>query len=181
MKQDAESYQQRKDPAALFIAAPLSVIAALGFPSWLSETQLLVPGFGCNALWARAISNGGCMYHPTICIAGLSIDGESNLNHSSSLALSSQLQSCVAPMTFCSAQQTDRHFDFLEMLDQAVVGCLWPAAEESMRGKMASSRITPLRRSCLRAGGCGRRSLLGWEHGAGYIISSLSCSCLWIE
>jgi hypothetical protein len=32
-----------KDPAALFIAAPLSVIAALGFPSWISETQLLVP------------------------------------------------------------------------------------------------------------------------------------------
>jgi len=89
-----------------------------------------------------------------------------NLNHSSSLALSSQLQPCVAPMTFCPAQQTDRHFDFLEMLDQAVVGCLWPAAEESMRGKMASSRITSLGRSCLRAGECERRSLLGWEHGA---------------
>lgn len=67
-------------------------------------------------------------------------------------------------MTFCPAQQTDRHFDFLEMLDQAVVGCLWPAAEVSMRGKMASSRITSLRQSCLRAGGCERRSLPGWEH-----------------
>ena len=83
-------------------------------------------------------------------------------------------------MTFCPAQQTDRHFDFLEMLDQAVVGCLWPAAEVSMRGKMASSRITSLRQSCLRAGGCERRSLPGWEHSgddAGYIISPLSCSC----
>lgn len=40
-------------------------------------------------------------------------------------------------MTFRPAQQTDRHFDFLEMLDRAVVGCLWPAAEESMRGTLS--------------------------------------------
>jgi hypothetical protein len=33
-------------------------------------------------------------------------------------------------MTSCPFQQTDRHFDFPEMLDQAVVGYLWPAAEE---------------------------------------------------
>jgi hypothetical protein len=33
-------------------------------------------------------------------------------------------------MTSCPFQQTDRHFDFPEMLGQAVVGCLWPAAEE---------------------------------------------------
>jgi hypothetical protein len=65
--------QQRKDPAALFIAAPLSVIAALGFPSGMSETQLLVPESAAMVYGHAPYATVACIPYSSSSIAYLSI------------------------------------------------------------------------------------------------------------
>jgi hypothetical protein len=67
--------------------------------------------------------------------------------------------SCVAPMAFCRAQQTDRHFDFERCLSRPLWDVCGPL-RRSRCGERWAALGLPLWDFCrVRASGSGRRSL----------------------